>query len=41
MSKLTFLDAKKFINLMKDLLPGIKVKDIKYDLMTKAIKESL
>ena len=41
MSKLTFLDSKKFTNLMLDLLPGIKVEDIKYELMTKAIEESL
>ena len=41
MSKLTFIDSKKFTALMTDLLPGIKVEDIKYDLMTKAIKEAL
>lgn len=41
MSKLTFIDSKKFAALMTDLLPGIKVEDIKYDLMTKAIKEAL
>ena len=41
MSKLTFIDSKKFAGLMSDLFPGIKVEDIKYDLVTKAVKESL
>jgi len=41
MSKLTFIDSKKFTALMTDLLPGIAVEDIQYDLMTKAIKEAL
>ena len=41
LKKLTFIDSKKFAALMTDLLPGIKVEDIKYDLMTKAIKEAL
>jgi hypothetical protein len=41
MSKLTFIDSKKFAGLMTDLFPGIKVEDIKYDLVTKAVKEAL
>jgi len=41
MSKLTFVDTKKFIGLLKDIFPGIKVEDIIYKDLTSAIKESL
>jgi len=37
MSKLTFIDTKKFAGLMTDLFPGIKVEDIQYELVTKAV----
>jgi len=30
MSKLTFVDTKKFTGLLKDIFPGIKVEDIIY-----------
>ena len=41
MSKLTFTDSKKFSGLLVDIFPSINVTDIKYELMTKAVKEAL
>lgn len=41
MSKLTFGDAKKFESLMANIFMGIKVDDVKYEELTKSIKETL
>jgi len=40
-SKLTFSDAYKYEFLQQDMFPGIKSKDIDYDDLKAAIKESL
>lgn len=39
MSKLTFNDSKKFEGLLVDMFPGIKVEDISYEELEKAIRE--
>lgn len=41
MSKLTFGDSKKFEFLLNDVFPGIKVEDIVYEDLEKAINETL
>ena len=41
MSKLTFGDSKKFEFLLSDMFPGIKVEDIVYEDLEKAIHETL
>ena len=41
MSKLTFGDSKKFEFLLNDMLPGIKVEDIVYENLEKAIHDTL
>lgn len=41
MSKLTFGDSKKFEFLLNDMFPGIKVEDIIYEDLEKAIHETL
>jgi dynein heavy chain 2 len=41
MSKLTFGDAKKFDGLMSNIFMGIKIDDVKYEDLTKAIGETL
>lgn len=41
MSKLTFSDTRKFVALVQDIFPGIKLEDIVYAELTKAIEEVL
>lgn len=41
MSKLTFGDAKKFDSLLSNIFMGIKIEDVKYEELTKAIEETL
>jgi hypothetical protein len=41
MSKLTYADSRKFESLLADIFPSIKVEDIAYDDLVKAIKETL
>jgi dynein heavy chain 2 len=40
-SKLTFSDSYKYEFLQQDMFPGIKSKDIDYELLQKAIKEAI
>lgn len=39
LSKLTFADMNKFVVLIQDVFPGIKVKDIVYEKITEAVKK--
>jgi dynein heavy chain 2 len=41
MSKLTFGDSKKFESLLNDMFPGIRVEDIVYEDLEKAIHETI
>ena len=39
LSKLTFSDGQRFDNLVKDVFPGIVMKDIEYHKLAQAIRE--
>lgn len=41
MSKLTFSDTKKFVQLVNDVFPGTKSEDIVYEKLTLAVKDVL
>lgn len=41
MSKLTYHDTKKFVQLVQDVFPGVSSQDIVYEQLTIAIKEIL
>ena len=41
MSKLTFHDTKKFVQLVADVFPGTKSEDIVYEKLTVAVREVL
>lgn len=41
LSKLTFTDMRKFKFLLQDIFPGIESKDIVYEEVEKAVKDSL
>lgn len=40
LSKLTYLDSKRFIGLMNDIFPNVVVEEISYTDLAKAVKES-
>lgn len=41
MSKLTYADSQKFVNLLNDVFTGIKSEDISYEKLAEAIKASI
>ena len=39
LSKLTFADSIRFEALIQDVCPGVKIKDMEYDLLANAVRE--
>ena len=40
LSKLTFVDSKRFDALVKDVFPGVEFRDIEYEHLAKAIEQA-
>jgi len=40
LSKLTFVDCKRFDALVKDVFPGVEFRDVEYEHLAKAIEQT-